>query len=92
MKAGTIVRIPGYHRPWVALPVTRAQVRRGLNTHRSGMHLFGGPWYGKNLMDNTSYGKIIPLAGPRRVIGHVRVRRTRRGELAIPSRARQRLG
>jgi hypothetical protein len=84
MKAGDIIRIPGHSRDWVALPVTRMQVtrRKGrINTRVPGLHLFGGAWYGTNLMNSSTFGKIVPAKGPHKIVGHVNDRRTLRGDL-----------
>ena len=81
MKAGDIVRIPGHYRDWVALPVTAKQFRRGVNVPAPGMYLFGGAWYGTDLMTNATYGKVIRATGRHKVVGHVKSRRTLRGDL-----------
>lgn len=81
MKAGDIVKVSGHNRVWVALPVTRKQVRRGVNARNPGLYLFGGAWYGKDLANIQSYGKIIPAANPHKVIGNIKNSRTLRGDL-----------
>lgn len=91
MKAGTIVKIPGHSRSWVALPVTRTMIRRGINTEKPGMHLFGGAWYGSDLLNDKAYGKVLPLNGPRKVVGSVAARRTLKGDLKVPTRAMKRI-
>jgi hypothetical protein len=91
MKAGTIVKIPGHSRAWVVLPVTRTMIRRGLNTDKPGMHLFGGAWYGRDLLNDKAYGKVLPLSGPRKVVGSVAARRTLKGDLRVPSTAMKRI-
>ena len=86
MKAGDIVRVTGYHRDWVALPVTAKEIRRGVNARTPGLYLFGGAWYGKDLMRNATYGKVIPATGAHKVVGHVKSRRTLRGDLQTARR------
>jgi len=107
MKPGDIVAVPGRDRHWVVLPVTRNMIRRGLNTTTPGMHLFGGAWYGRDLLSHKTYGKIAnislarsllqssscyqPTRGAFKVVGNVRVRRTMKDDLKIPSLAISRI-
>lgn len=91
MQPGTIVRIPKYTYAWVALPVTRLMLNQGINARKIGMHLFGGPWYGSDLMSAKTYGKILPLTGAHKVIGHVSCERTQKSAVRVKSRAIKRL-
>jgi len=42
----------------VELPVTRAHLAAGINAPRQGRYLFRGAWYGRDLGDVGTYGKI----------------------------------
>lgn len=64
MKAGDIVTIIDgfagrvYRQHCVVLMVTPKMIRHGIyDTHRPGLHLVRGYWYGTNPMDVRSYGK-----------------------------------
>lgn len=70
MRQYDLVRVRGSHRLWVALRVDRRDIRRGLFTRRTGLHLFGGFWYGETPTDKASYGKMVPAVG--RVVGTLR--------------------
>lgn len=63
MKKGDLIRVPGSKRCYVALPVTQADIARGINADAPGLHLFGGYWYGGGPLRKKSYGKILPLQG-----------------------------
>ena len=68
------MRAPLYHRPdsfrlpgtlprlWVGLYVTQADIDRGYNATKPGVHLFTGMWYGDDPTDKRSFGKMVPLA------------------------------
>jgi hypothetical protein len=59
MKEGDIVRILDKNRRLcVLINVTKADLRKGLNAHKTGLHLFRGYWYGINPLSHKSYGKI----------------------------------
>lgn len=74
---GSIVRIKGHKRAWVVLFVTDADINSGPTLKRAcaehpGLYAFGGMWHGKRKLHRRSYGKILPLDGTEKVIGHVR--------------------
>ena len=48
-------------RSWVVLPVTKKDLKRGVNADKEGLYAFGGMWYGRNPMKIKSYGKILPI-------------------------------
>ena len=48
-------------RNWMVLPVTKKDLKRGINAYKEGLHAFGGMWYGRNPMKIKSYGKIRPI-------------------------------
>lgn len=70
MKKGDLVKIPGASRLYVVLPVTQADISRGMNASAPGLHLFGGYWYAGGPLRHRAYGKILPLHG--RVVGRIR--------------------
>lgn len=45
-------------RNWVVLPVTKKDLKRGVNAEKEGLYGFGGLWYGRNPTKIRSYGKI----------------------------------
>lgn len=47
-------------RLWVELPVTQADIDRGVMAAKPGLMLFTGMWYGDDPLDIHSYGKMIP--------------------------------
>ena len=47
----------------VQLPVTTKELRKGINAGKPGLYLFRGAWYGENLRDLESYGKIEGQVG-----------------------------
>jgi len=48
-------------RNWIVLPVTKKDLKRGINADKEGLYAFGGMWYGRNPMKIESYGKILPI-------------------------------
>lgn len=42
----------------VALPVNGHDIRKGMNARKPGLYLFRGSWYGDDMLDAASYGKI----------------------------------
>lgn len=72
MKKGDLVQVRGERRLYIALPVTKRDIGRGMNADNPGLHLFGGFWYSGPVLSNKAYGKILPLQG--RVVGRVRGR------------------
>lgn len=58
MQVGTLVSIPGYSRKGVALRVSWADIKKGINARRPGVYIFSGYWYGTNPLSIASYGKI----------------------------------
>lgn len=42
----------------VEIPVTRRHLAQGINATRVGRYLFRGAWYGRDLADIDTYGKI----------------------------------
>jgi hypothetical protein len=88
MKAGDIVRVPGYNRDWVALPLTLRNIRLGANARTPGMYLWGGAWYGRDLMNNRTFGKILRSNVPHKIVGHVKIVRTLRNDLKDARRAK----
>ena len=42
----------------VQIPVTQAHLDAGINARRQGRYLFRGAWYGHDLSDLDTYGKI----------------------------------
>lgn len=70
MKIGDLVKVPGASRLYVVLPLTKADIVRGMNAESPGLHLFGGYWYSGGPLRHRSYGKILPLQG--RVVGHLK--------------------
>ena len=63
IKKGMIIRFKdeNYSRCWMVLPVTKKDLKRGINSDKEGLHAFGGMWYGRNPMKNNSYGKILSI-------------------------------
>lgn len=61
IQEGDLVAVRGSQggRLWVALLVTKQDK---LNTNRTGLHLFGGFWYGKDPRSLHSYGKMLTLS------------------------------
>lgn len=47
----------------VQLAVTRAHLDAGVNARRQGRYLFRGAWYGRDLADIGTYGKIEGQTG-----------------------------
>lgn len=78
MKHGDIVVVQG--RKAVALTVTPADLKKGINAPRAGIYPFAGYWYGKDPMNHKSYGKILAgrpneqfrIVG--KVVGHPQVK------------------
>jgi hypothetical protein len=70
MKAGSVVKIPGWRRRGVILQVTQADILKGIDVKTPGLYLFSGMWYGKDPNNHMSFGKIQTPFG--RVIGNLR--------------------
>lgn len=62
IKPKMIIRLPEdigtERRNWIVLNVTKKDIKRGTNTDHTGLHGFGGLWYGRNPSKIKSYGKI----------------------------------
>lgn len=54
------------YRKWIALYVSKKDIKNGMNCSTPGLYLFGGYWYGRNPNKTKSYGKIIPIEGNHR--------------------------
>jgi len=63
LKPGMLIRRngKGYQRCWIVLPVTKKDLKRGINAPCEGLYGFGGMWYGRNPMKHRCYGKIANL-------------------------------
>lgn len=78
MRKFAIVKTRGpYRRYWLALDVKHRDLGRGLNTDRTGLHLFSGYWYGREkfttFKSHKAYGKICHIMpADARVIGYAR--------------------
>lgn len=72
MKKGDLVQVRGEKRLYVALPVTRRDIARGVNANMPGLHLFGGFWYRGPALSIRAYGKILTSQG--RIVGRIRGR------------------
>jgi hypothetical protein len=60
MKPGDLVRVQGSPRLWVALPVTRKDIARGMNVDRPGLHLFTGyEFSGGPLSQNPAQPRML---------------------------------
>ncbi len=70
MFDGDVIEIEGYRRKWVVLYITKWDIEyTSVNTTETGLHAFGGMWYGDNALSRHSYGKILPIDGTEKVIG-----------------------
>ncbi len=63
LRKGMVIRFTKdennlHARNWVVLPVTKKDIKRGINADQIGFFAFGGMWYGRNPMKIKSYGKI----------------------------------
>lgn len=55
-----------HERCWMVLDISKHDFRSRrhggpLNVDRTGLHAFGGMWYGRNPLKIKSYGKVIPI-------------------------------
>lgn len=50
-----------YARNWIILPVSKKDIKRGMNAEKEGLYGFGGLWYGRNPMKSKNYGKISSI-------------------------------
>lgn len=80
MKHGDLVILKNVGRPGarraVALRVTSADLRKGLDVRRPGLYLFRGYWYGTDPLAHSSYGKLEGQVG--KVVGRLRSHRQAR--------------
>lgn len=62
IKEFQIVKIKNYDRNWILLNVTKEEIENTtINTNSTGLHAFGGMWYGKDFEDKNSFGKILSI-------------------------------
>lgn len=71
MKHGDLVALRGQRRRWVALQVSAADLRRGIDVARPGLYLFTGYWYGGQPLSHRSYGKVVEVLPGARAVGRV---------------------
>lgn len=61
IKEFDIIKVDNYNRAWIVINVTQEDLDLGYNTDHTGLHLFGGFWYGEDPSLNSSFGKMIDL-------------------------------
>lgn len=64
-----LIQRKGTNRLWVALRVSKVDIRKGIQAKKPGIYLFGGFWYGKNPQEISSFGKMMSLKG--KVVGKI---------------------
>ena len=81
MKHGDIVKVFGDKRLWIALDVTKEDLKSGINADEAGLYLFSGFWYSKeyylfkkNIHHKIigCYGKIQKVGNKCKIVGHAR--------------------
>ena len=61
LKHGDLILVDGSDRHWVALNITKRDLKKGVNAPVPGLYGFGGMWYGRKVFNYNSYGKIQNL-------------------------------
>ena len=62
IKEFQIVKIKGYNRNWILLNVSKQEIEDAIiDTKNTGLHAFGGMWYGDDFTDKHSFGKILNI-------------------------------
>ena len=61
LKKGMIVRDNGTGEYLIVLPVSKKDIKKGINADIPNYYGFRGFWYGRNPMKFSSYGKICEL-------------------------------
>lgn len=82
--------LDGDSRLYVQLHVSRRYQRRAADpvlVRKTGRHLFSGAWYGKNVSDHRSHGKVCE----RGAVGTVRIGRCQKHLNQIPPLVRRKL-
>lgn len=69
LRRGDLVKVPGSYRFYVALPVTKHDIARGVDVDSPGLHLFSGYWYKGGPLRHQAYGKVLPAQG--RIVGRI---------------------
>ena len=52
-----------FKRKWVVIEITESDLEQGVNAPSVGLYAFGGMWYGTDILDYNSYGKILSTVG-----------------------------